>query len=299
MNEIEELSKLDLNKIPSLKGFFLDDLHQKAHKNLYLELGEGSILYLLSPSYSVINLTPNDAVKDFIRRGEDILDAVKEYIIQNLSMYSVLLDVNSYFVEQNNYLVLARLREKDSDGRLYEIKFYTHSPHEIVTNYKDKIYIGRDFIDLYHFKRRHFGLQEFIDSLKEQYETVLDKAEIKMRRPFQYKSFFQEIKESVNELSGESMHILQSLPKDINLEHISCSDLIEINAQYRTINHYLIELNDEVAEFENLLRFRRENDFVRYVTKYKKDLSNLISMFNININGILSHKIRNCKNHSS
>jgi len=296
MNEVEELSKLDLTKIPPLEGQLFDDLHQKALKNFYFELGEGSILFLFSPSYSVISPTPNETVNEFIRKKEDVLNRFKEYIMYNLSEYSVLLDVNSYFVEQNSFMILARLRERDSGGRLYEIKFYTHSPHELITNYKDKIYIGRDFIDLFNFKRKHYGLKESIGSLKDQYDIVMDRAEEKLKKPLRYKSFFQEIKESVNELYEESMSIIQSLPKEIKFANISYQDMVEINAQYRTINHYLIELNDEVAEFENLLRFRNENYFVRYVTKYKKDLSNMISLFNIKINGCFSENIRNCKN---
>jgi len=85
------------------------------------------------------------------------------------------------------------------------------------------------------------------------------------------------------------------LPPYLDLNKLEAKDLIDINAQYRTINHYLIELNDEVAEFENLLHYKKETDFVRYVTKYKKDLSNLISYFNIKINGCLTEKIYNIK----
>jgi len=293
MNEIEELSKLDDEKLPPLQSFLFDDLHQNVLKNLYLELGTGPVLYLLSPSYSVVNPTPNETVNDFITRKENILSFLKEYIVQNLAVYSVLLDVNSYFIEQNNYLVLARLRERDSGGRRYEIKFYTHSPRELLTQYNDKIYIGRDFIDLFHFRRKYLGVKEFIVSLKDQYEVLLDKAEEKLKSPLQYKSFFQEIKEYVNELRSESLLLLQSLPPYLDFKKLEGKDLIDVNAQYRTINHYLIELNDEVAEFENLLHFKKENDFVRYVTKYKKDLSNLISYFNIKINGILAEKIYN------
>lgn len=296
MNEVEELSKLDIKNLPPLKTILLDDLYQKALSHLYLELGTGPVLYLLSPSYSVINPTPNETISDFIRKHENVLNYLKEYIIQNLTVYSVLLDVNSYFIEQNNFLVLARLREKDSDGRRYEIKFYTHSPRELMTNYQDKIYIGRDFIDLFQFRRKYLGTKDIIVSCKEQYDTLLDKAEEKLRKPLVYKSFFQEIKEYVNELSGESLQILQSLPPYLDFTKLSGEDLIDINAQYRTINHFLIELRDEVAEFENLLRFKKEMDFVRYVTKYKKDLANDISYFNIKINGYLQTKIYNWKN---
>lgn len=296
MNEVEELSKLDIKTLPPLKTLLLDDLHQNALSHLYLELGSGPILYLLSPSYSVINPTPNENINDFIQKHGNILNYLKDYIIQNLTVYSVLLDVNSYFIEQNNFLVLARLRERDSDGRRYEIKFYTHSPRELMIHYQDKIYIGRDFIDLFQFKRKYLGVKELIISCKKQYDTLLDKAEEKLRKPLVYKSFFQEIKEYVNELSTESLQILQSLPPYLDFGKLSGEDLIDINAQYRTINHYMIELRDEVAEFENLLRFNKEMDFVRYVTKYKKDLANDILYFNIKINGCLQTKIYNWKN---
>ncbi len=298
MNEVEELSKLDIKTLPPLKALLLDDLHQKALSHLYLELGTGPVLYLLSPSYSVINPTPNEKITDFIQKQENILNYLKEYIIQNLTVYSVLLDVNSYFIEQNNFLVLARLRERDSDGRRYEIKFYTHSPRELMTYYQDKIYIGRDFIDLFQFERKYLGVKELIISCKDQYDMLLDKAEEKLKKPLVYKSFFQEIKEYVNELSTESLQILQSLPPYIDFSKLSGEDLIDINSQYRTINHYMIELRDEVTEFENLLRFKKEMDFVRYVTKYKKDLTNDISYFNIKINGCLQAKIYNWKNKS-
>jgi hypothetical protein len=295
MNEVEELSKVDVKSLPPLRPILLNDLQQKVLKNLYIELGTGPVLYLLSPSYSVITPTPNETINDFLSRSENMLDYVKEYILQNLAVYSVLLDVNSYFAEQNNYLVLARLRERDSGGRRYEIKFYTHSPRELMTNYKDKIYIGRDFIDLFHFRRKYLGVKELVNSVKDQYEVLLDKAEEKLKEPMEYKSFFQEMKESVNELRNESLAILQSLPPYLNFNKLKSNDLIEINAQYRTINHFLIELTDEVAEFENLLWNNKENNFVRYVTKYKKDLANAISFFNIKIIGCLNDKILNLR----
>ncbi|HEX9902680.1 MAG TPA: hypothetical protein VGB72_07440 [Acidobacteriota bacterium] len=295
MNEIEELAKLEVKTLPTLAPVLLDDLHHKVLKNLHLELGSGPVLFLLSPSYSVLNTRPNDTVSDFLSRNEPLLDYVKESIIQNLASYSALLDVNSYFIEQNNHLVLARLRERDSGGRRFEIKFYTHSPMELLNHYEDKIYIGRDFVDLFNFNRKYFGLKDLICSLKEQTGVLIDKAQEWLKSPLEYKSFFQEIQESVNELESESALALESLPPHIDFQKVSGKELVDINAQYRAINHFLIELHDEVGEFENLLRYSLEKDFVRYVTKYKKDVTNLISYFNIKINGLLVHKIQRAK----
>ncbi len=295
MNELEYLSQVDLKTLPALRPMTLTDLHAGVRKNLYLEIGSGSVLYMLSPSYAILTPNPPETAIDFVQKNESLLDYLRELIIQSLAIYSVLIEINSYFIEQNNYLVLARLRERNSAGRNYEIKFYTHSPAELISRYQDKIYIGRDFIDLYNFRRKHFGVKELLLSLAEQYDHLLDRAQQRVKHPLEYKSYFQEIQESVNELKKEALEIIQGLPPYLDLAKVTEKELIEVNAQYRKINHYLIELHDEVGEFENLLRFRQEVDFVRYVTKYKKDITNLISYFNIKINGCLTQRIHQAR----
>jgi hypothetical protein len=254
MNEVEELSKLDPAGLPPLKPLLLDDLYQSVLKNLHLELGRGPALYLLSPSYSVLNPTPDEGITEFITR-----------------------------------------HERDSDGRRFEIKFYTHEPKELLSRYEDKIYIGRDFPDLFSPVRKYFGLKDTIVSLKAQFERLSERAGAKLRKAQDFGSYFQEIGDSVNELHNEGLLILQSLPPHLDFAKLSGHDLIEINAQYRTINHFVIELHDTIAEFESLLRYKERSDFVRYVTKYKKDVTNLISFFNIKVNGVIGPRILACK----
>lgn len=295
MNEIDELLKLDQTGLPELKPMLLDDLYQHVLKNLHLELGSGPVLYLISPSYSVLNPMADETILDFIARKEGLLDYLKEAVVQNLAAYSVLVDVSSYFIEQNKGLVLARFRERDSEGRRFEIKFYTHSAQELTTHYEDKIYIGRDFVDLFGSGRKYFGVKDSILSLKAQYEKLVARAESKLKKPAEFNSYFQEIGESVNELHNEALLILQSLPPHLEFGKLSGKDLIDVNAQYRAINHFVIELHDEVGEFENLLRSKQHSDFVRYVTKYKKDVTNLISYFNIKVNGIITQRIYQMK----
>jgi hypothetical protein len=284
MNEIDELLKLDQTGLPELKPVLLDDLYQHVLKNLHLELGSGPVLYLISPSYSVLNPMADETILDFIARKEGLLDYLKEAVVQNLAAYSVLVDVSSYFIEQNKGLVLARFRERD-----------THSAQELTTHYEDKIYIGRDFVDLFGSGRKYFGVKDSILSLKAQYEKLVARAESKLKKPAEFNSYFQEIGESVNELHNEALLILQSLPPHLEFGKLSGKDLIDVNAQYRAINHFVIELHDEVGEFENLLRSKQHSDFVRYVTKYKKDVTNLISYFNIKVNGIITQRIYQMK----
>jgi hypothetical protein len=295
MNEIDELSKLDPSGLPPLRPMLFDDLYQNVLKNLHLELGSGPVLYLISPSYSVLNPVSDETITDFLARREALLDYLKEALVQNLAVYSVLIDISSYFIEQNSGLVLARFRERDSEGRRFEIKYYTHSPQELTTHYEDKIYIGRDFIDLFNSGRKYFGVKDSVVSLKAQFEKLVARAESKLKKSSEFKSYFQEIRESVDELHNESLLILQSLPPHLDFAKMSGKDLIDVNAQYRAINHFVIELHDEVNEFENLLRSKQRTDFVRYVTKYKKDVTNLISFFNIKVNGLITQRIYQMK----
>jgi len=114
MNEIEELIGLDVVNLPPLQPMLYDDLHQNVLKNLHLELGSGPVLYLISPSYSVLNTVPNETAVEFLTKKENLLNYLKEYVIQNLAIYTVILEMSSYFIEQNNYLVLARFREREA-----------------------------------------------------------------------------------------------------------------------------------------------------------------------------------------
>jgi hypothetical protein len=285
MNEIQELAKVDLSDLPALIPTCLDDLYENVLANLYLELGSGPVLYLLSPSYSILNSVQDEEIVSLIRAKEDLIAYVKEYIVRNLAAYSVLLDVNSYYIEQNDHLVLARLEKNDWGRQCYEIKFYTHSPEELLIHYEDKIYMGRHFIDLFQFSKDYFGVKELIVSLADQCDPMLDKARETLSEPGEYGSFFQEIKESAVELLDESFLIMESVPPLLDFGKLKVEDLIGIKAQYRTIKHYLIELNGEVTEFENLVRFRKEMKPAHYLTMYRKDLANLISYFNIRIDG--------------
>lgn len=291
MNEVGELSKLDPSELPRLKPVVLDDLYQAVLRNLHLELGSGPVLYLISPNYSVLTPSPDEAIVEFLNGREALLDHLKGAVVRNLALYSAVLDVNSYFIEQNAGLVLARLRELDSGGRRYEIKFYTHAPDELLSRYEDKIYIGRDFLDLLDPVRRHFGVGEHFRSLADQYGRMAERLDAGPARWAEFRPYLQEIGESVAELAGEGLAALDGLPPTIDPAGTGADELLAVNAGYRAIAHYLIELNDAVGEFENHLRSVGHADHVRYVTKYRKDVTNLIALFNIKINGPMSREL--------
>ncbi len=291
MNEIDELSRLDLVLLPPHKPMHLDDLSQGVLKNLHVELGSGPVLYLLSPTSAVLTPSPGEKVREFVSRRGETLSYLREALVRNLAHYSALLETGSYFIEQNNFLVLARARQREPGGTRFEVKFYTHSPKELLTRYEDKIYIGRDFPDLANPRRKYMGVKDHIVSLREQFDRLVERAGANVRGNADYASFFQEIDESLNEIQREGLLILQSLPPHPEFEKLTPADLSEINAQYRTIRNFVVELDDEVGEFESLLRRGKAADFVRYVTKYRKDLDNLIAFFMMKVNGVLTDRI--------
>ena len=86
------------------------------------------------------------------------------------------------------------------------------------------------------------GVRELIASLQDQSGKLAERADEKLKKPADYASFFKEIRESVTELNAEALAILEPLPPVLDLAKLTAQDLIDINAQYRTINHFLIEL---------------------------------------------------------
>ncbi len=58
MDELEYLRQVDLRSLPQLRPILLDDLYSKVRQNLHLEIGLGPTLFMLSPSYSILNPVP-------------------------------------------------------------------------------------------------------------------------------------------------------------------------------------------------------------------------------------------------
>lgn len=291
MDEILSIQKIERKSLPRLKGIHLDNFQKKILKNLHLELSLGEGRFLLSPDFHV--LSPNTLkgkVEDYVTNKMDVLEWLRSYIVENMIYYTAIIENNSYFIEQNSFLVIARLRSRDKESS-YEIKFYSHDPAELSSYYKDKLYIGRDFIDLFKFERPHFGIECFIDSLRNQLNTLFEKANEKLIKKGEYIDFMQELDELVEEVTDKAKRTIPSIPPFFNPEEADKETLNEIQTRYRSLQHLLIEVRDELSEFESRLRFDEENQFVKYVTKYKKDISNLILYLTLKVISRLTYKI--------
>ncbi len=285
------IQKIGKKLLPRPIGIHFDSFQKNVLKNLHLELGLGEELFLLSPNFHVLSPDSLKAkAEEYVTPKVDVLEWIRNYLVENIICYTAIIENNSYFIEQNSFLVIARLRSRDKDNS-FEVKYYSHDPSEISSYYKDKLYIGRDFVDLFNFERPHFGVECFIDSLRTQLNVLFEKAHEKLQNKESYLDYLQELDELVDELTDKANRTIPSIPAFFNPEEADKKSLNEIQSRYRSLQHLLIELRDELSEFESRLRFDEENQFVKYVTKYKKDISNLILYLNLKIISRLTYKI--------
>jgi len=291
MNEVWSFQNIERKSLPPLRKIHLDSFQKNVLKNLHLEIAFGDEFVLFSPDFHAINLnTGKGKIEEIVASKVDVLEWLKNYLIENMIIYTAIIENNSYFIEQNSFLVIARLRERDKEGS-FEVKYYSHDPSELSSYYKDKIYIGRDFVDLFKFERPHFGVECFIDSLRNQLKILSERADEKLRDKESYEDYFKELDELVDELEKKARRTIPSIPPFFDPENTDKKTLNEIQSRYRTLQHLLIEVRDELSEFEGRLRFDEENQFAKYVTKYKKDISNLILYLNLKIISRLTYKI--------
>ncbi|MCP4148274.1 MAG: hypothetical protein GY757_11040 [bacterium] len=263
----KEYNNKKLTEYPAIK---YSSLYKKVLDTFHLEFQDGEDKYLFSPFYTLLRGTPSDDLMDFVTNNEVFLDSLKEFVLNSLFIYSALIEENSYYLSNPQSVFIARMIYK-KDVR-FEVKFYTHYDDELLPAYKDKIYIGRDFLNLKKFNRKYLGLKKFFRSLVEQNEKIQDRAQHKLRYITDYQApFLNEIEYLANETVNDAMERIKMFP-ETQLFDISNVKLNETLDNILYLLNLMIELRDLTQEFENKLRLREETDFVKYLTKFLKDL---------------------------
>jgi hypothetical protein len=290
---VHYLAGLDIGRLPALTRFRYDDLQQKIRRNMYLELPQtdGS-LALLSPTLSSVNNNFEERLVRLVSERAEILDYLKERLMRGLIVDTSIIEGSSYFFQQNNHLLLARLKYFKEVEKLLEVKLYTAPHKDLIQNYSDKIYIGRCFLNLEKKTLHYRGLNLYVLSLMDQYEILKGRKPL-LNEPEKYeRTYFQEIQELIQEVVAEVIRVLDTTPRRFSPARWDLEELIRVKACYRGIIHLLLELVEEVSEFESVLMFHKENRFARYATKYKRDLKNIILHLNFNILSELSRRIQ-------
>lgn len=246
------------------------NLYKKALEGFHFEfeLEEGNFLF--SPFYTTLIGDSPQELKDFVTNNESFLDSLKEYILSSLYIYSALIEENSYYLTKPHSILIARLLHK-RDAR-FEVKFYTHYEDELLGNYKDKLYIGRDFINLKKFDRKYLGLKKYFLSMIEQNDKIQERAKQKLRYYDDYKEpYMDEINYLIQEIVSDSMERIK-LFQQVRLSDIPKANLPVVLDNILYLTNLMIELRELNNEFAQKLRLGGENDFVKYLTKFLKDL---------------------------
>lgn len=270
MGTLEALKEMKDKPLKNYPKIVYSNLYKKTLENFHFEfeLDEGN--YLFSPFYTQLIGEKHQELEDFISGNEVFLDSLKDFILNSLYVYSALIEENSYYLLNPHGVLIARLIHKRE--LRFEVKFYSHYEDELLENYKDKIYIGRDFINLKKFERKYLGLKKYFLSLIEQNDKIQERAVQKLRYFEDYKKdYLDEINYLIQEAVSDSMERIKLFKetKLADLPKIKTMDALD-NILY--LSNLMTELRDFTQEFENKLRQREENDFVKYLTKFSKDL---------------------------
>ncbi|MFC2155668.1 hypothetical protein ACFLRB_04170 [Acidobacteriota bacterium] len=270
METLKIFKSYDGKKLTEYPAIVYSNLYRRALDNVYFEFKIEEKKYLFSPYYTLLRGDPLPEFTEFIEKNEKLFDSLKEYIINSLFVYSAIIEENSYYLTKPQSVIIIRLIHKEA--RHFEIKFYTHYQEELQDNYNDKIYIGRDFINLDQFERKYLGLENNFNSLVEQNIKFQELAVHKLRyfKDFK-KNYLDEISYSANETVSDALERIQLFPfaKVTDIPKVKLNETLD-NILY--IQNLMIELRDMIYEFEDQLRLREEHKFVKYLTKFSKDI---------------------------
>ena len=168
MKTLSALVERDSFEVPA---FALDHFQKKVRENLHLEFFLARGRLIVTPHLS--HLTTDEAspaekerVRAILDEKQDLLEQLKLYLLYNLSLYSALLETNSYFVATNEHRLISRFLPY-APG-VCEVKLYTLPPGDPLERYGDRIYLGRDCLPLDSPRRPHLGLGYLRQSLPEQ-----------------------------------------------------------------------------------------------------------------------------------
>jgi hypothetical protein len=296
MERLKKISEMELIRIPR---FTADYFQEQILLNLHLEFFFEKSRVLVTPGFEII--TTGDASEQEERELTELLETrrekiinLKEYLIYQLAIYSSLIESNSYYISLNNHLVISRFVDVPDHPNDCEVKLYTIARSDLPHNYRDKIYIGRDFISLTKIHRDHFDLKHIRNSLSEQLEKLRSRFKVYLpdkEREELEPEYVDEFAELLIDFREEADEILESFPVDISPRSLDHDRLVDANRRFRELKHILIEMEESARELEAVMFDRNLSRAVRYATKFRKDLTNYSNYFMLKINGRLTDAV--------
>jgi hypothetical protein len=274
--------------------FGLDRFQAEVLRNLHLEFFLEKCRVLITPHlrYSTTGEATReeaDRLNALLAEKQEQIQQLKRYLLFNLSLYSGLLEANSYDIAINHHLLISRFVDFKAHPGVYEIKLYTLSQDDLIAHYGDKIYLGRDFVSLERLQRDHFGIAWIRDSLRQQLGRLASRV-VRLAGPVERswleEELLPELEESLDEFGEEVEALMAECPPRVSAEDGS-EVLLEVNSRFREVKHTLSEAESTLREAEARL-IAASSDVARYVTKLRKDLTNDVDYVMVKINGRIS-----------
>jgi len=269
-----------LNVLSKFNGKRLDNIPQIQHNNLFRRIRDNFHFelflkgnnMLFSPFYLLLRGESFPELTGFLAQNEEFLESLKDFIVNSLFVYSAVIEENATYLSNEGDILIGRLMCRDH-GK-FEVKFYSHYQDELQSAYNDKIYLGRIFIDLKKFEKEHLGLHECFHSILEQNAKIQERAIHKLRYYDDYKKpYLDEIDYLAKEVNSEAMERIKLIPRN-DLKNAPTVTLIESIDNLLYIQNLMVELKDFTLEFEGKLRLGEETNYVKYLFKFSKDLTN-------------------------
>jgi hypothetical protein len=293
MRTLSALVERDSFAVPP---FALDHYQQKVREGLHLEffLAQGRLI--LTPHLAPLctaEATPleRERVRAILEEKQDLLEDLKLYLIHSLSLYSALLEANSYNVAVNEHRIISRFLPYGPGA--CEVKLYTQPAGDPIERYGDRIYLGRDCLPLESPRRAHLGLGYLRQSLPEQIVKLKGRLE-RHATSSERAELGSECLEDLDDLSADFVakaeRLLRSYPADISSAALGPDALREVNRDFREIKHVLCEAENVAREMEERMLGVR-SAAARYVTKLRKDLTNDVTYIMLKVNGRISDSL--------
>lgn len=273
----------------------LDHFQGRVLEELHLEFFFSRCRVLITPAFR--HITTGVAAADEVAQMESILSQrqelvgqLKRYLMHGLTLYSALLETNSYHIAVNDHLVIARfvgLRDA------FEVKLYTLRPEDLPARYMDKIYLGRDTLRLDRLERDHFGLKDMRRVIQEQTERLRRRVDEQTSQAFRQqleRDYLSDLTELVEDFSKEAGRVIRDFPPQVTAAEGEQEKLLDLNRRFRELKHRLVEADELLKEMERLL-FDEEPRIARYVTKARKDVTNSANYIMLKVNGRITDEV--------
>ena len=276
--------------------FALDHFQTKVREGLHLEFFLACGRLILTPHLTPLTTAEATAaeleqVRALVAEKQELLEELKLYLLYTLSLYSALLETNSYHIAVNEHRVISRFLPYDAGA--CEVKVYTQPPGDPVARYGDRIYLGRDYLPLDSPRRPHLGLGYLRQSLSEQLVRLRDR----LRRHATAaelasldEDFLSDLEELAGEFAQRADQVMRAYPPEISSRALPREALLEVNRDFREIKHVLSEAEIVAREMEERL-LAAGSGAARYATKLRKDLANDVNYIMLKVNGRISDAV--------